>query len=289
MDPIIRMTASLLSGKQLAAERLITIKQHVQHRLDQDLNPPGLAVVLIGDDPASHIYVKHKHNACEAAGFNHYAHHLPTETPEKELINLINSLNENPEIHGILVQLPLPKHINTKIILETILPQKDVDGFHPYNMGRLAEGNPSLRPCTPYGIMKLLAHHQINPKGKHAVVIGASNIVGRPMALELLLAKATVTICHRATKDLGQHVKNAELIVIAAGSKDIIPLDCFHENHIILDVGMHREANGSVRGDIDFHQVKNKVAWITPVPGGVGPMTISALLENTLKAAENGI
>jgi methylenetetrahydrofolate dehydrogenase (NADP+) / methenyltetrahydrofolate cyclohydrolase len=283
------MTASLLSGKQAAAERLLIFKQQVEKRLDLGLRPPGLAVVLLGDDPASQIYLKHKYIACKAAGFNTYPHHLPAETSEKALIDLISALNQNSDVDGILVQLPLPQHINAEIILDMIHPSKDVDGFHPYNMGRLAEGNPSLRPCTPYGIMKLLAYYNINPEGKNAVVIGASNIVGRPMALELLLAKATVTVCHRATKNLGEHVKRAELVIIAAGSKDIIPLDCFHAQHIILDVGMHREPDGRLRGDIDFNQVKNKVAWITPVPGGIGPMTISCLLENTLKAAEENV
>jgi methylenetetrahydrofolate dehydrogenase (NADP+) / methenyltetrahydrofolate cyclohydrolase len=279
------MTASLLNGKNVAAERLETLKKTVEQRIASGLRPPGLAVVLLGEDPASEVYVNYKRRACKAAGFNDFSYNLPAETDESSLVKLIDTLNENTEVDGILVQLPLPAHINSRAITERISPSKDVDGFHPYNLGRLAQGEPTLRPCTPYGMIKLLEHYKLNLHGLHAVVIGKSNIVGRPMALELLLAKATVTLCHRATKNLELHVRAAELIVIAAGSKDIIPTDWFHENQIILDVGIHRESNGKLRGDVDFHQVKEKVAWITPVPGGVGPMTISTLLENTLKAA----
>ncbi len=279
------MTASLLDGKKLAAERLETLKHTVQKHIKLGHKPPGLAVVLVGEDPASKIYVNHKHRACKAAGMNTFSYKLPAETDEKLLLELIDTLNETPNIHGILVQLPLPTHISSRAVIERIHPEKDVDGFHPYNLGRLAQGEPTLRPCTPYGIMNLLSAYEINPHGLHAVVIGKSNIVGRPMALELLLAKATVTLCHRATKNLEQHVTTSDLIVIAAGSKDIIPAHWFHENQVVIDVGIHREANGTLRGDIDFHQVKEKVAWITPVPGGVGPMTINTLLENTLRAA----
>ncbi|MDF1646069.1 MAG: bifunctional methylenetetrahydrofolate dehydrogenase/methenyltetrahydrofolate cyclohydrolase FolD [Legionellaceae bacterium] len=280
------MTASLLDGKKVANERLQILKKTISQRMASGLRAPGLAVILLGEDPASTIYVNYKHKACKAAGIYTESYHLPAETDEKSLIKRIDSLNNNHQIDGILVQLPLPAHINSRAIVERILPSKDVDGFHPYNLGRLAQGEPTLRPCTPFGIIKLLEYYQLNPCGLHAVIIGKSNIVGRPMALELILAKATVTLCHRATKNLEHHVRAAELIIVAAGSKDIIPTDWFHENQIVLDVGMHRELNGQVRGDIDFHQVKNKVAWITPVPGGVGPMTISCLLENTLKAAE---
>ncbi|MCH9717527.1 MAG: bifunctional methylenetetrahydrofolate dehydrogenase/methenyltetrahydrofolate cyclohydrolase FolD [Gammaproteobacteria bacterium] len=279
------MTASLLNGKQLAEKRLKALKITVQAHVASGHRPPGLAVILLGDDPASHIYVNHKHKACKAAGFKTISYNLPTETDEKALISCIESLNNNPLIDGILVQLPLPKHVSSQAIIERISPSKDVDGFHPYNLGRLAQGNPTFRPCTPYGIIKLLEHYTINPHGLHTVVIGTSNIVGRPMALELLLAKATVTLCHRATKNLETHVRHAELLIIAAGSKDLIPNDWFHEKQIVIDVGIHREPNGRIRGDVDFEQVKDKVAWITPVPGGVGPMTISCLLENTLKAA----
>lgn len=279
------MTASILDGKHVASLRLAHLKTRVDARLAHGLPTPGLAVVLLGDDPASHIYVNHKQKACVRVGFNTYTHHLPAETRENDLIKLIDTLNDSPEVHGILVQLPLPSHINPRTIIERIKPSKDVDGFHPYNLGRLAQGEPTLRPCTPYGIIHLLKYYDINPFGKRSVVIGSSNIVGRPMALELLLAKATVTVCHRATQNLASHIREAELIVIAAGSKDILDPDWFSQDQIIIDVGMHRENNGKIRGDINFESVKNKVAWITPVPGGVGPMTICMLLENTLLAA----
>lgn len=280
------MTASLLDGKHVATMRLNTLKAHIDARIADGHQVPGLAVILLGDDPASQIYVNHKRKACQRVGINTYAYDLPAETDERSLIELIDNLNESPDVHGILVQLPLPAHINSRAIIERIKPTKDVDGFHPYNLGRLAQGDPALRPCTPYGIMNLLKTYEINPTGKRAVVIGASNIVGRPMMLELLLARATVTICNRATKNLASHVREAELIIIAAGSKDILEPAWFNKNQIVVDVGMHREESGKLRGDIDFEQVKNKVAWITPVPGGVGPMTICTLLENTFCAAK---
>jgi methylenetetrahydrofolate dehydrogenase (NADP+) / methenyltetrahydrofolate cyclohydrolase len=280
------MTASLLDGKHVASLRLAHLKTRVDTHLAQGHPAPGLAVILIGDDPASHIYVNSKRKACLRVGFNTYAYDLPSETGERNLLDLIDELNESPEVHGILVQLPLPSHINTRTIIERIKPNKDVDGFHPYNLGRLAQGDPTLRPCTPYGIINLLKHYEINPFGKRAVIIGSSNIVGRPMAFELLLAKATVTVCNRATQNLESHVREAEIIIIAAGSKDILNPDWFSKNQIVIDVGMHREDDKKLRGDIDFNQVKEKVAWITPVPGGVGPMTICTLLENTFRAAE---
>ena len=218
---------------------------------------------------------------------NTYAYDLPSETDESSLLELIDNLNESPEIHGVLVQLPLPEHICARAVIERIKPSKDVDGFHPYNLGRLAQGEPTLRPCTPYGIMNLLKYYSIDPFGKRAVVIGSSNIVGRPMALELLLAKATVTVCHRATQNLESHVREAELVIIAAGSKDILDPSWFSEKQVVIDVGMHREEDGKLRGDLDFDHVKDNVAWITPVPGGVGPMTICTLLENTFYAAKS--
>jgi len=280
------MTASLLDGKHVASIRLDNLKTRVDTHLTQGHPAPGLAVILLGDDPASQVYVKHKRKACQQVGINTYAYDLPAETGESDLIELIDNLNESPEVHGILVQLPLPSHINARAIIERIKPTKDVDGFHPYNLGRLAQGDPTLRPCTPYGIINLLEHYKLNPLGKRAVVIGSSNIVGRPMALELLLAKATVTVCNRATKNLEPHVREAELVIIAAGSKDILDPSWFSKDQIVIDVGMHREDDGKLRGDINFEQVKDRVAWITPVPGGVGPMTICTLLENTWRAAE---
>ena len=279
------MTASLLDGKHVASLRLDALKTQVDARLKQGFPAPGLAVILLGDDPASQIYVNHKRKACQRVGINTYAYDLPADTGESNLIELIDNLNESPEVHGILVQLPLPLHIHARAIIERINPKKDVDGFHPYNLGRLAQGDPTLRPCTPYGIINLLTHYDISPLGKRAVIIGSSNIVGRPMALELLLARATVTVCNRATQHLESHVREAELIIIAAGSKDILDPSWFNKNQIVIDVGMHREDNGKLRGDLDFESVKNKVAWITPVPGGVGPMTICTLLENTFRAA----
>lgn len=283
------MTASLLDGKYVASLRLENLKQKVDAHLKQHDSAPGLAVVLLGDDPASQIYVHHKRKACARVGFNTYAYDLPSETTEHSLLELIDNLNENPEIHGILVQLPLPPHVNARAIIERIKPSKDVDGFHPYNLGRLAQGDPTLRPCTPLGVINLLKHYSIHPLGMHAVVIGSSNIVGRPMALELLLAKATVTVCHRATQDLGSHVREADLVIIAAGSKDILKPSWFNKSQVIVDVGMHREDDGKLRGDLDFNQVKDKVAWLTPAPGGVGPMTICTLLENTLYAAQSSL
>jgi methylenetetrahydrofolate dehydrogenase (NADP+) / methenyltetrahydrofolate cyclohydrolase len=279
------MTASLLDGKYVASVQLESLKQKVKTYLHDGHQPPGLAVILLGDDPASHVYVKNKRKACIAVGFNTYSYDLPDETSESSLLELIDTLNESVEVHGILVQLPLPAHINSRAVIERIVPSKDVDGFHPYNLGRLAQGTPILRPCTSYGIMRLLEYYDLSMHGKEAVVIGASNIVGRPMALELLRAKATVTVCHRATQYLEEHVRSAEIVIIAAGSQDIIPSNWFHKKQIVVDVGIHRQADGTLRGDVDFNQVKDNVAWITPVPGGVGPMTISTLLENTFKAA----
>ncbi len=247
--------------------------------------PPGLAVILLGNNPASSIYVNNKRKVCAEVGFNSYSYDLPTQTSELELVDLIDTLNANEDVDGILVQLPLPTHINTTTIIERIDPKKDVDGFHPYNLGRLAQGNPLLRPCTPYGVIQLLQHYQLDLLGKHAVVVGASNIVGRPMALELLLAKATVTICHSATQQLEQHIRSADLIVVAAGSYDVVKTDWLNYKQIIIDIGMHRRQDGTVHGDVDFNEAKSKVQWITPVPGGVGPMTICTLLQNTLLAA----
>lgn len=279
------MVASILDGKSVAADIRNDIKHKVVAHLDQGNRAPGLAVIIIGNDPASAIYVNNKHNACIEVGYKSYVYNLPIETPEDELFTLIDRLNQNNDIDGILVQLPLPVHINAPAIIERIDPTKDVDGFHPYNIGRLAQGNPLLRPCTPCGVITLLNDYQITLQGKHAVVIGASNIVGRPMALEFLLAKSTVTICHSATQHLEQHVRMADVIVVATGKLNVIDTDWLHGTQVLIDVGMHRAQNGTVHGDIDFDQARKKVAWITPVPGGIGPMTISTLLQNTWLAA----
>ena len=279
------MSASILDGRVLAALRRDYLKERIQHRVTQGKSAPGLAVVLIGDDPASAIYVKNKRKACEEVGIVSHSYDLPYETTQDELLNLISELNTSVQIDGILIQLPLPKHINETAVIEHIKPEKDVDGFHPYNIGRLTQRNPLLRPCTPLGIMNLLKHYKLDVKRKHAVVIGASNIVGRPMSLELLLAGATVTVCHKFTPDLQKFIAIADYIVVATGVMDLIDVNWLHSKQVLIDVGIHRLADGSIRGDVDFIKAASKVAWITPVPGGVGPMTIISLLENTLLAA----
>lgn len=279
------MTAAILDGKFVAKEIKKTIQQIVQTRIAEGRRVPGLAVILLGADEASSIYVKNKRNICLEAGFNSYAYDLKSQTSEEELLALIDNLNADDTVDGILVQLPLPSHIDTSTIIERISPQKDVDGFHPYNLGRLAQGHPLLRPCTPHGIMQLLNYYQLNVQGMNAVVIGASNIVGRPMALELLLAKATVTICHSATEHLEHHVRNAQLLIVAAGKYNVVKPGWLNKNQIIIDVGIHRRQDGTIHGDIDFEEAKNHVKWITPVPGGIGPMTVATLLQNTLIAA----
>ncbi|HAT1821371.1 TPA: bifunctional methylenetetrahydrofolate dehydrogenase/methenyltetrahydrofolate cyclohydrolase FolD [Legionella pneumophila] len=279
------MSASLIDGREISALRRNELKQRVQYHVEQGQRAPGLAVVLIGNDPASLIYVSNKRKACEDVGITSHSYDLPAETTQEELIQLINELNQSDKIDGILIQLPLPKHINERTIIEHIKPEKDVDGFHPYNLGRLAQRNPFLRPCTPLGIMNLLHHYGLNVKRKHAVVIGASNIVGRPMSLELLLAGATVTICHKFTQQLQKFVEIADFLIVATGKMDVIATDWLKEHQVVIDVGMHRLPDGSIRGDVDFKKAVEKVAWITPVPGGVGPMTIVTLLENTMMSA----
>ena len=282
------MSASIIDGKKVSSDLKEDIKQLVSALKMQGHRPPGLAVILIGNDPASSIYVNSKRKACSEVGFNSYRYDLPTETSEIDLISLIDTLNNNREIDGILVQLPLPAHINTTTIIERIKPTKDVDGFHPYNLGRLTQGNPQLRPCTPYGVIQLLEHYQIDLLGKHAVVIGASNIVGRPMALELLLAKATVTICHSATHNLEQHIRTADIIVVATGTYNVVKPEWLHSQQVIIDIGIHRRKDNTIHGDVDFSEAKKIVRWITPVPGGIGPMTIITLLQNTLLAQSLG-
>jgi methylenetetrahydrofolate dehydrogenase (NADP+)/methenyltetrahydrofolate cyclohydrolase len=278
--------ASILNGKQVAAELIGKIKEETQQLIQQGRALPGLAVVLVGDDPASTIYVNNKRKACLEVGFNSFAYNLPLHTSENELTALIDELNAANDVHGILVQLPLPAHINTAKIIERISPLKDIDGFHPYNLGRLAQGEPLLRPCTPYGIIQLLKNYHLNLVGLNAVVVGTSNIVGRPMALELLLEKATVTSCHRATKNLEHHIRSADLIIVAAGVLDVVKTHWLNSKQILVDVGIHRTKEGKIRGDIDYLIAQNRVQWITPVPGGVGPMTICTLLQNTLLSAK---
>jgi methylenetetrahydrofolate dehydrogenase (NADP+) / methenyltetrahydrofolate cyclohydrolase len=280
------MSARIIDGKA-RAERLTTeVAGKVAARVSAGKMRPGLAVVLVGENPASQIYVRNKRRTTDAAGMISFSHDLPAATSQVELLALIERLNADPAVHGILVQLPLPKQIEPDAVTERIDPRKDVDGLHPYNVGRLVLKRPLLRPCTPYGCMTLLADTGEDLVGKNAVVIGQSNIVGRPMALELLMARCTVTICHSATRDLPGIVSRADILVAAIGKARFVPGDWIKPGAIVIDVGMNRDAEGKLCGDVDFAAAKERAAWITPVPGGVGPMTIGTLLANTLRAAE---
>lgn len=281
------MTTKIIDGKAIAQEIRNQLKNEIQCRLQQAYPIPALAVVLVGNDPASQIYVRNKREACLDCGIRSIAYDLPHEISEKELLTLIGQLNNNPLIHGILIQLPLPSSIQTPRILESINPQKDVDGFHPVNLGLLAQGRPYLRPCTPYGVMRLLAYEKIPLRGLNAVIVGTSNIVGKPMALELLNAGCTITLCHSVTRNLEQHIQKADLLVSAIGRAGIIKSEWIKPQAIVVDVGITRSASGKLQGDIDFATAKQSAAYITPVPGGVGPMTVAMLLENTLFAAKN--
>lgn len=279
------MTAKIIDGKAVARAVREKVKAKVEERVSQGLRAPGLAVILIGDDPASSVYVNNKKRACEEVGVVSKSYHWSEQTTQKELLELINQLNEDSSVDGILVQLPLPAHIDPEIVIESIHPDKDVDGFHPYNIGRLTVRMPTLRPCTPFGCMTLLNHYGLTAKGKHAVIVGASNIVGRPMSLELLLAGATTTVCHRFTEDLKLHVGMADILVTAVGKPNFIPADWVKPGAIVIDVGINRQADGALTGDVD-PKAQEVASYITPVPGGVGPMTIATLLENTLKSCE---
>ncbi len=281
------MTAQLIDGKAIAASLRQQIAQRVAERRQRGLRAPGLAVILVGNDPASEVYVSHKRKDCEEVGFMSKAYDLPASTNQTELLSLIDSLNDAAEIDGILVQLPLPAHLDASQLLERIRPDKDVDGFHPYNVGRLAQRIPLLRPCTPKGIMTLLESTGADLHGMHAVIVGASNIVGRPMALELLLAGCTVTVTHRFTKDLPGHLASADLVVVAAGKPGLVKGEWIKQGAIVIDVGINRQADGKLIGDVVFDTALPRAGWITPVPGGVGPMTRACLLENTLYAAES--
>jgi methylenetetrahydrofolate dehydrogenase (NADP+) / methenyltetrahydrofolate cyclohydrolase len=281
------MNANILDGKATATIIQNQIATQVAKRVENGQRPPGLAVILLGDDYASGLYVEKKRQACERVEFISKAYHLKANTDQHDLLALIDELNQTDAIDGILVQLPLPKHIDTNIILERINPDKDVDGFHPYNLGRLAQRRPSLRPCTPYGIMTLLAHYQLTVTGLNTTVVGASNIVGRPMGLELLLNGATVTTCHRFTHNLSAHIHQADLLVVAVGKYGVVDPAWIKPGAIVIDVGMNRHENGRLTGDVDFAAVEKIARWITPVPGGVGPMTVTMLLQNTLFAAEH--
>ena len=281
------MSAQIIDGKAIASEIRADIKTRIDARLESGKRAPGLAVIRVGSDTASEIYVRNKRNACEAAGIVSFAHDLPDDTTQQELLGLIQALNANSQVDGILVQLPLPDQINSHEIIEAIEPAKDVDGFHPFTVGRLAQRIPLLRPCTPYGIITLLEHIGVDPKGQHALVVGASNIVGRPLALEFLLAGATVTVAHKFTRNLEALVRQADILTVAVGKPELIPGDWIKPGAIVFDVGINRLDDGSLKGDIEFDKAKEHAAWITPVPGGVGPMTVAMLLQNTLMAAEN--
>lgn len=280
------MTAQLIDGKTIAANIREDIARKVADRRQRGLRIPGLAVILVGSDPASEVYVSHKRKDCEQVGFISESYDLPVSTTQQELLALIDKLNDDSAIDGILVQLPLPAHLDAAPLLERIRPDKDVDGFHPFNIGRLAQRNPLLRPCTPKGIIKLLESTKENLYGLNAVMVGASNIVGRPMALELLLAGCTTTITHRFTKDLATHVANADLVVVGVGKPGLVKGDWIKPGAIVIDVGINRMPDGKLVGDVEFEEAAKRASWITPVPGGVGPMTRACLLENTLYAAE---
>ncbi|OCR24860.1 methenyltetrahydrofolate cyclohydrolase [Pseudomonas syringae] len=280
------MTAKLIDGKAIAASLRQQIAKRVAERRDQGLRTPGLAVILVGSDPASQVYVSHKRKDCEEVGFISQAYDLPAETTQTALTDLIDRLNDDPTIDGVLLQLPLPAHLDSSLLLERIRPDKDVDGFHPYNVGRLAQRIPLLRPCTPKGIMTLLESTGVDLYGMDAVVVGASNIVGRPMAMELLLAGCTVTVTHRFTQDLAGHVGRADLVVVAAGKPGLVKGEWIKPGAIVIDVGINRQEDGKLVGDVVYETALPRAGWITPVPGGVGPMTRACLLENTLYAAE---
>ncbi|QAY87128.1 bifunctional methylenetetrahydrofolate dehydrogenase/methenyltetrahydrofolate cyclohydrolase FolD [Pseudomonas arsenicoxydans] len=280
------MTAQLIDGKSIAASLRQQIAKRVTERREQGLRTPGLAVILVGSDPASQVYVSHKRKDCEEVGFISQAYDLPSETTQEALADLIDRLNEDAAIDGVLLQLPLPAHLDASKLLERIRPDKDVDGFHPYNVGRLAQRIPLLRPCTPKGIMTLLESTGANLYGMDAVIVGASNIVGRPMAMELLLAGCTVTVTHRFTQDLAGHVGRADLVVVAAGKPGLVKGEWIKEGAIVIDVGINRQEDGKLVGDVVYETALPRAGWITPVPGGVGPMTRACLLENTLYAAE---
>ncbi|MFC0323826.1 bifunctional methylenetetrahydrofolate dehydrogenase/methenyltetrahydrofolate cyclohydrolase FolD [Gallibacterium melopsittaci] len=277
------MQAQTISGSALAKSIKAELKQKIQAIVDQGHRSPGLAVVLVGENPASQIYVENKRKSCLEVGIQSKSFNLPDTISEQELLALIDQLNQDDSVDGILVQLPLPKHISSVKVIERIDPAKDVDGFHPYNVGRLCQRIPTLRACTPYGIMKLLATTGIDLHGQHAVIVGASNIVGRPMAMELLLAGCTVTVTHRFTKNLAELVGQADILVVAVGKPHLVPGEWVKPGAIVIDVGINR-VDGKVVGDIVFETAQQRAAYITPVPGGVGPMTVAMLMENTLLA-----
>ncbi|SNC58589.1 bifunctional methylenetetrahydrofolate dehydrogenase/methenyltetrahydrofolate cyclohydrolase FolD [Sodalis endosymbiont of Henestaris halophilus] len=281
------MVAKIIDGKAVAQQVKNEVATRVHERIKAGKRVPGLAVVLVGSDPVSKIYVSNKRQACKDVGFISLSYNLPSNVTEEELLELIDQLNADHRVDGILVQLPLPNRIDNVSVLERIAPDKDVDGFHPYNIGRLCQRVPLLRPCTPRGIVTLLEHYNINICGLNAVMVGASNIVGRPMSLELLLAGCTVTVTHRFTLDLRRHIENADLLVVAVGKVGFIPGEWIKPGAVVMDVGINRLNNGKVVGDVDYASAVERAAYITPVPGGVGPMTVATLIQNTLRACED--
>ncbi|KQB09230.1 bifunctional methylenetetrahydrofolate dehydrogenase/methenyltetrahydrofolate cyclohydrolase FolD [Vibrio metoecus] len=280
------MTAQNIDGTLISQTVRSEVAARVKARVQAGLRAPGLAVVLVGEDPASQVYVGSKRRACEEVGFVSKSFDLPATASEETLLSLVEELNNDPQIDGILVQLPLPAGIDTTKVLESIHPEKDVDGFHPYNVGRLAQRIPKLRSCTPKGIITLLERYNIPLRGKHAVIVGASNIVGRPMTLELLLAGCTTTTCHRFTQDLEGHIRQADVLVVAVGKPNFIPGAWIKEGAIVIDVGINRLDTGKLVGDVEYDVARTRASFITPVPGGVGPMTVASLIENTMMACE---
>ena len=283
------MAAQIIDGKALALQVRAEIASDVEQFHEISGIRPGLAAILVGDNPASAIYVRNKKIACEKAGLYPEEYKLPSSTSQEELLTLIHKLNEDPKIHGILVQLPLPTHIDSKLILEAVSPHKDADGFHPYNVGRLVEGDPVFTPCTPKGVIHMIESTGQAMSGKRAVVIGRSNIVGKPVALLLMHRHATVTVCHSRTQGLPAVCREADIVVAAIGRAQFVTVDMIKEGAIVIDVGINRREDGSLVGDVDFEPIKEKAGWITPVPGGVGPMTIAMLLKNTLESAKRSV
>ncbi|WGE81789.1 bifunctional methylenetetrahydrofolate dehydrogenase/methenyltetrahydrofolate cyclohydrolase FolD [Actinobacillus equuli subsp. haemolyticus] len=279
------MTAQIISGTAVAKQVKANIAEQIQAHTAQGKRKPGLAVILVGMDPASQVYVNSKRKSCAEIGIESKSYDLPAETSEAELLAIIEQLNHDDSVDGILVQLPLPKQIDATKVTEAIVPHKDVDGFHPYNVGRLCQKIPTLRSCTPYGVIKLLENTGVNLAGLHAVVVGASNIVGRPMAMELLLAGCTVTVTHSRTKDLAYHVSQADIVVAGVGKPNFVKGEWIKDGAIVIDVGINR-VDGKLVGDVEYATAEPKASFITPVPGGVGPMTVAMLMQNTLQAYE---
>ncbi len=280
------MAATIIDGKAIAQQIQSEVAAKIRARASADLRPPGLAVVLVGEDGASRIYVRNKRRACDAVGITSFDYDLPADTEQSAILGLIDELNTRDEVDGILVQLPLPEHIDETQVIERIIPTKDVDGFHPYTVGCLTQRIPVLRPCTPYGIMVLLERSGVDVVGLHTVIVGSSNHVGRPLALEMLLAGATTTVCHRFTEDLESHVRQADVLCVAVGKPGLVPGGWIKPGAVVVDIGITRLDDGRLVGDVDFETAKERARLITPVPGGVGPMTVATLLSNTLAALE---